>query len=865
MNYYKMNGAAVLSALKSSESGLTSADAVERLSVNGENVIVGKKSRGFGRILFSQIMNFSVLLLVVVVVIALALGKYIDASVIGAIVILNALFGTMQEHRVSRAIEAIRKLIVTRTVVLRDGHKQEIDARLIVPGDIVILSAGSSVPADCYILKADALKADESRLTGESVPVDKMAGAIEGEKSIAERKNLLYSSTMVTAGKAVAVVIETGMKTEIGKVAALISRGEAKDTPLQKRLNRFSVRLGLVVVVLAGIIFAITCMSGCNTLETLIVSISLAVAAIPEGLPAVVTVCLAVGVGRMVKRGVLVRRLSAVETLGGTTVICTDKTGTLTLNEMMVKKIYFSDREIEVGGSGYETRGDFSEGGKPTKLEAAKLLFTAGALCNDAYRTDGNFFGDPTEIALLVAALKAGVVIDAPRVNEEIFTSEKQYMATENIIDGKTYRFVKGAPEKVLAQCGSILFDNGEREIAAEDKKRILDLAETYGRSALRVIGFAYAREGQASVFLGLMGMMDALRPDVAESIALCRGAGVRVVMITGDHPVTARAIGEAIGIDGHVMTGDELAKLTDEELAVRIEKTNVFARVSAAHKVRILKAFQRQGQVVAMTGDGVNDAPALSLADIGIAVSSSTDVAREAADMVLTDNHFKSIVHAIEEGRGIFENIRKFIKYLLSCNLGELFTIFGAVILGLGLPLTAIQILWMNLVTDGLPALALGLEPLSRRAMKRPPRDPQKKLLDRHFISEIVIVGLLIAIFSLVIFYGHRDNMVYAQSLTFTALVVFQLIASYSSRTSGSILKINPLTNPRLLLAIAASLALQLIVLYTPVRAMFHVQPVKLVDWLYILALGLGFLIILEAWKALRARFFNHQNEHHY
>jgi len=464
-----------------------------------------------------------------------------------------------------------------------------------------------------------------------------------------------------------------------------------------------------------------------------------------------------------------------------------------------------------------------------------------------------------------VAAIKAGMNIDAERVSEEIFTSEKQYMATENIIEGKSYRFIKGASEKVLAQCDSILFDNGEREIAAEDKKRIAEISETYGRSALRVLGFAYAREGQAPVFLGLMGMMDALRPDVTESIALCRVAGVRVVMITGDHPVTAKAIGEEIGIDGHVMTGDELSKLTDEELAVRIEKTNVFARVSAAHKVRILKAFQRQGHVVAMTGDGVNDAPALSLADIGVAVSSSTDVAREAADMVLTDSHFKSIVHAIEEGRGIFENIRKFIKYLLSCNLGELFTIFFGVILGLGLPLTAIQILWMNLVTDGLPALALGLEPLSRRAMKRPPRDPRKNLLDRHFVCEIVIIGALIAAFSLLIFYGHRDNLAYAQSLTFTALVVFQLIASYSGRTGGSILKINPLTNPRLLLAIAASLLLQIIVLYTPIRTIFHVQAVHFIDWLYILGLGVVFMLLLEAWKALRARFFNGNGEYIY
>src|SRR6056297_1308761 len=739
MQYFSLDKKAVLKKLNTSAQGLDSSEVKKRQEKYGLNEIKKQKSISLWRIFLSQFKSFIVYILIFALAVSLFLQEFIDAGVSLAIIIIDAIYGFVQEYKAEKSIQALRKLARPKAVVIRNGQKKKVKSSELVPGDIVELKTGDSVPADMYLLQAVNMRTNESTLTGESLPVSKKTGVFNSASGLGEQKNMLFASTTVVAGHGLAVVTKTGMKTEIGKIAGIIQSGKDNKTPLQKRLSHFGVVLGVLIIFLSIVIFTVGCFTGQDKIEMLFIALSLAVAAIPEGLPAVVTVSLALGVQRMVKKNVLIRKLAAVEALGSTTVICSDKTGTLTRNEMTVRKIYFNSQEIKVSGIGYEPKGDFSLDGQAFSKEKMRYLLETGFLCNNAYSIDGEYVGDPTEIALLVLAEKAGIKVKAERLQEKSFTSEDKYMATWHEVDQKERMSLKGAPEVVLEKCSYVLTGRGREKLTKEKKQNILQANEAFAGGALRVLALAYSSTGKEKdlVFLGLTGMIDPPRKEVKKSIKLCRRAGMRVVMITGDHKTTAQAIGRKIGITGKALTGKEIDQLSGQEFAEKFQEVDIYARVSPEHKVKILQAYQKQGNIVAMTGDGVNDAPAIKKSDIGVAVNTSTDVAKQAADMILTDQHFKSIVAAVKEGRHIFTNIKKFIKYLLSCNLSEILTIFIAVIAGLGSPLAAVQILWMNLVTDGLPALALSSEPEEKDIMKKPPRDPKESILNKVTVFE--------------------------------------------------------------------------------------------------------------------------------
>ncbi len=867
MKFFSMAKQQVFKKVQSTEKGLDSAEAESRLKKYGHNELREEKKNEVLRIIIEQFTSFIVYILIVAFVISLILGEYLDATVIGAIIILNGILGFVQEYKAEKAIDALKKLSTPSCLVIRDGQKKKINARLVVAGDIVLLEAGATVPADCYILSTVSLQVDESSLTGESTPVNKKAGVLSENTALSERKNMIYSSTIAVAGKAMALVVQTGMDTEIGRIAGIIQQEVDKKTPLQQKLAKFGEKLGIIVILLCLIIFLAGYVSGYDWLEMFLIAVSLAVAAIPEGLPAVVTICLAVGVQRMIRRNVLIRKLSAVETLGSTTVICSDKTGTLTRNQMTVQKIYALDREIDVSGKGYDAQGKFSCLGKNFDPLKIKDLISVGVLCNDASAVDSQYLGDPTEVALLVVGKKAGIYPDYERIAEKPFTSEDKFMSTVNKIEGKKVFYIKGAPEIILHKCKRIQTAAGIENIEAKHITEIEAISEKFSENALRVLGFAYEPDGDDEnlIFLGLMGMIDPPRDGVAEAIALCKQAGIKVAMITGDHKLTALAIGKKIGITGQAITGEEIDRLSASKLAKIVDKTSIYARVTPEHKVKILEAYKKKNNIVAMTGDGVNDAPALKRADIGVAVNSSTDVAKEAADMILTDNHFRSIVSAVEEGRHIFINIRKFVRYLLSCNLGELMTVFFGVILGLGEPLLAVQILWMNLITDGLPALALTSEPLGKRAMKRPPRDPKEPILSRPVFSEILYIGVVMTIIALAVFYHFRADPVYARTMVFTCLVIMQLCHAFNNRTSGSVFRMNPFSNWKLIVAVTVSFALQLAVIYTPLNYLFKTAPILVGDFVLLIGVALIMIIFSEIWKASRAKFFNNEGRWRY
>ncbi|NQT49726.1 cation-translocating P-type ATPase [Candidatus Kuenenbacteria bacterium] len=867
MQYFTLSKQQVFDEFKATDKGLDSKQADERLKKYGRNELIRKKENKILKILIGQFANFIVYILIIAFVISFLLGEYLDASVIGAIIILNALLGFVQEFKADKAIEALKKMSTLTCVVIRDGKKQQLDSHLLVPGDIVILEAGATVPADCYLLKDVELQVDESSLTGESVPVNKEPQVLGEDTPLSDRTNMLFSSSIVVSGKAVSIVVKTGMKTEIGRIAGIIQKSENKETPLQKKLSKFGIKLGILVLVLCLVIFLTGYIIGYPLLEMFLIAVSLAVAAIPEGLPAVVTICLAIGVQRMIKRNVLIRKLSAVETLGSTTVICSDKTGTLTRNEMTVQKIYANGKQIDVSGKGYDLKGQFTLNKKKFDPKEIKALIETSVLCNDASLVDQSFLGDPTEIALLVVGQKADIYPQFKRVAEKTFTSEDKYMNTVNEVAGKRVLHLKGATEIILKKCQRIQTADGIEKLEKKHFDEVQKISDQYSANALRVLGFAYSPDGKEDnlIFLGLMGMIDPPRDGVKEAILLSKQAGIRVAMITGDHKLTAIAIGKKVGIEGNAISGEEIEAMSEKNFARIINRTSIYARVSPEHKVKILEAYKKKNNIVAMTGDGVNDAPALKMADIGVAVNSGTDVSKEAADMILTDNHFRSIVNAVEEGRHIFTNIRKFVRFLLSCNLGELLTIFFGVILGLGVPLVAVQILWMNLVTDGLPALALSAEPLSHRVMRRPPRNPKEAIMNRSALLEMFFVGTVMTIITLLIFKFYSGNMIYAQTMAFTSLVMLQLFNSYNNRSGGSVFKINPFSNWKLLLAILISFGLQVLVIYTPMSIFFKTAALSLKDFGLLIATSLVIIAGMEVWKFVRSKVFNQKGIYKY
>ncbi len=861
MDEYRLSIKEVFSSLNTGEKGLNSEEAKTRLEQHGYNEIEEKKKTPAWVFFLSQFKSILIAILIIAMAISLILNELLDAAVIFIIVILNAVLGFVQERKAERALEALKKLSAPNAEVMRNGEEKIMPARELVPGDIILLKTGDKIPADCRVVEEMNLKADESILTGESLPVRKHAARIDKDAPVAERNNMLFSGTTVVYGRCKAVVVATGMKTEFGKIASMLQVGEEK-TPLQQNLAIFGRQLGIMTVVICAVIFSAGVLLGEKISEMFLTAVALAVAAIPEGLPAVVTITLAIGLQRMVKRNAIIRKLPAVETLGSTTVICSDKTGTLTMNEMTVKKLYVYDKTIDVSGSGYDIENKFDAN------DAVKTLLETGLFCNDAVLKENKTIGDPTEIALLVSAKKAGLEDlreKYPRTHEIPFDSERKMMSV--IVDKKMY--TKGAVEEVLKKCAHIYRDGMRRTLTSEEKKKITAVNSRFASQAMRVLAFAYKEtreekpEEDNLIFLGLQAMMDPPRPEVKESIEQCKSAGIKVVMITGDHRDTATAVAKELGLmdSGKAFTGEELDKLSDSEFENTVENITVYARVSPEYKVRIVDALKKKGHVVAMTGDGVNDSPALKKADIGIAVGSGTDVSKEASDMVLTDDNFSSIVAAVEEGRGIYDNIKKFIIYLLAANIGEVLVIFTAILISivtelpLIIPLMPLQILWMNLITDGLPALALGVEPPEPDIMKRKPRSQKEKILGKSSFIYLFAVGIIYTIGTLFLFYSELPNAERARTMAFTALIMFEMFHALAARSYMPLHKVGLFSNKKLLIAIMASVALQIAVVQSPIDIIFDTTPLSVIDWIKIALVSSSILIVLEAKKILLIR----------
>lgn len=852
----------------SAEKGLSADEAARRLQQYGRNAIEEAHHVSLFRIFLEQFASPIVWILLAAMFISGFVREWADFGVIGAIVLLNAVLGCVQEYRAEEAIEALQRMVSLKARVLRDGRVQEINAAEVVPGDIVVLETGDKVPADLRLVEVLNLFTQEAALTGESTPVGKNSEVLRDHLAVADQHNMAFSGTVVTNGHGKGVVVGTGMQTEIGKIAKLIKETEHEPTPLQKKLASLSKLLGIIVVLIAIVVFTAGVVHGLPMFEMFLASVALAVAAIPEGLPATVTVALAVGVQRMARRNALIRKLPSVETLGACTVICSDKTGTLTHNQMTVRNVYANQESIAVSGTGYGSEGRFAR--DPSQFG---LLLKIGALNNNASvqqeKGEWKVIGDPTEAALIVSARKAGIDVgrlgkQLPRIKEIEFTSERKIMTTLHKSGGKLFVFTKGAPEVIVKLCTRQFVHGKIARFSRADAENVLGASEAYANKALRVLGFAYKEVKPGSkeslekdlVFVGLQAMIDPPRSEVRQAIEKCKTAGIRVVMITGDHFSTARAIARELGIEGKAITGVDLDHLTD--LSSQVEEIGVYARVNPAHKIRIVEALQERGHVVAMTGDGVNDAPALKKADLGIAMGiTGTDVAKEASAMVLADDNFASIVRAVEEGRVIFDNITKFVEYLLSSNMGEVLTLFIGILLGWPLPVTALMILWINLVTDGAPALALGVDPPEPGVMQRPPRKVQENIVNRQRGAMIMLIGILMMLGTLFVFdFAEPEiNLAKAQTMAFTTLMLFQMFNVLNQRSENdSLFAIGVFTNHWLWLAILASVGLQFVVLYVPFfQNLFGTVALGPKDWLVSVGVSASVLVFGEAVKAFK------------
>jgi len=880
-NYYSLNIEEVLRSFKTSEKGLTEEEAKNRLEKYGTNEIKKIKRISPLKIFSRQYTSFITIILLIAIIISLLMGEKLDAIVISIIVILNGLFGFFQEYKAEKAIEALKKLTALKAKVIRAGKEMEIDSKVLVPGDIILLETGNKVPTDARLFQISGLEADEASLTGESVPSKKITAATAAKTSVNDQKNMVFMGTIVTKGNAKAVVTNTGMNTEMGKIAELVQGVKEKLTPLQEKLKQFGKWLGIVTIGICIIVFGVGILreyfrSGSLEIgyisEMFLASVALAIAAIPEGLPAIVTISLALGVRKMVKQNALIRQLPAVETLGCTNVICSDKTGTLTKNEMTVREIYTNNTLIEVTGNGYAPDGKFMHAGKKIMdTKSIKLLLEIGSLCNESrlnYGKKWEIFGDPTEGALIVSAEKLGLKKtqlekDFPQIDVLPFDSERKCMTTIHKVNNDHIANTKGAPDIILDKCKYIYSDGNINELTGEDKKRILKINHDMAEKALRVLGFAYKSLSEEYslnseivesdlIFVGLQAMIDPPREGAREAIAKCKAAGIKTIMITGDHKLTAVAIAKELNLfreGDRAISAEELDRINEEELYKIVEDIVIYARVSPQHKVKILNALKEKGHIVAMTGDGINDAPALKKADIGIAMGiTGTDVAKEASDMVLTDDNFASIVNAVEEGRGIYSSIKQFVQYTLSSNLGEILVIFMAILMGWPLPLIAIQILWVNLLTDGLPGLALGLDPISKDIMKKPPRKREESIISRDVIENILMVGFIMMVGTLFMFHSYGIEAIKAKSIAFTTLVMFQLFNVLTYRTKN--FKINIKTSKFLVGSVVITVLLQLAVLYTPLNIAFKTVPLGLFDWVKILLVSSLLFTILESRK---------------
>lgn len=856
MNYFKGSISEVLEFLKTSSNGLSEDEVKNRLSIYGKNILEIKKRKTPFQIFISQFKDFLIFILIVAAIISGFVGEVTDTITIIVILLINALIGFIQEYRAEKAMEALSKMASPYAVVIREGKTKKIPAEELVPGDIVLLEAGDIVPADIRLIEAYQFKVDESPLTGESVSVLKHSDPIpEKDVPISEKKNMVFKGTLVTNGRGKGVVVATGMNTELGKIAKMVQEEETK-TPLQKRLADFGKKLGIATIIICVVIFVFGILKGEEPLIMLLTAVALAVAAVPEALPAVVTITLALGARKMVNLNALVRNLPAVETLGSVTYICTDKTGTLTQNKMTVREIFTFNKNSE-------------------------LLFLCMALNNDVrIAEESKTTGDPTEIALYEFAKNKGfdkekLQREFPRVAEIPFDSKRKCMTTVHKRGDEYLVLTKGALEVILEKSDSVLIEGKIEPINEKIKKNILEKAENFANRGMRLLAFSYKEIKNISevdkleedlIFLGFCGMIDPPREEVQSAIALCKSAGIKVVMITGDHPLTAYAIAKELGIvekdenaEEILITGKALEEMSLEEFEERVEKIKVYARTSPEQKLKIVKALQDKGQFVAMTGDGVNDAPALKRADIGVAMGSGTEVAKEASDLILLDDNFATIVKAVKEGRKIYDNIRKFVKYTMTSNSGEIWTVGLAPFLGLPLPLLPVHILWINLITDGLPGIALSGEPAEKDVMQRPPRHPKESIFAHGLGIHIIWVGFLMGAVSLFTQILALKYNMHWQTMVFSVLCLSQLGHVLAIRSEKeSLFKIGLFSNKVLLFSVIFSVFLQLAIIYLPIfNKVFHTQPLSLQELIITFALSTIVFITVEIEKFIKRRFF--------
>ncbi len=881
--WYQLSIKDVFEKLNTSEKGLSESEAKERLSQFGHNKLVEEKKISKLKIVLDQFKSPLIYILLIAAAVTTVLQEYIDTGVILIVVILNAIIGFIQEYKAEESVRALKKMVVQKARVIRIGKEKEIESTELVPGDIVLLTSGSKVPADIRLVKTLDLKIEEAMLTGESIPSEKTIHALK-EKNLTpgDQKNMAFMGTITVAGRAKGIVVGTGSSTILGQIAKEVKELTLTKSPLQTKIVRFAKFIGILVFLSAVAIFILGLLKGEKFSDMLLTAVAASVATVPEGLPIVVTITLAIGISRMARRNAIIRKLTAVETLGSTTVIGSDKTGTLTKNEMTVRVIFDSVHSYSVTGTGYEPTGEILHELEPIDIKGQKHLqmtLIIGMLCNESsiYEENGQYKvdGDPTEGALIVSAMKAGLNPDTekkhyPQISIVPFESEFGYMATLHSHDPKRFIFVKGAPEKLLEMC---------KECAATDELRvneILKFANNFAKEGIRVLAMAYKEvpndvneithndvKGNL-IFAGIQGMIDPPRPEAIEAIKNCKTAGIKVVMITGDHVTTALAIAKTIGIsgvEGKALTGKEIERMSDEELFDKVRDVSVFARVSPQHKLRITQQLIRHGEVVAVTGDGVNDAPALKAAHIGVAMGlTGTDVAKEASDMIIVDDNFASIFNAVEEGRVVFDNIRKVTLFLIPTGFAAVFSILTTIFMGIPIPYVPAQLLWINLVTNGLQDVALAFEPGEKAVIKRPPRNPKEGIMSNLMIQRSIIVGLLISggvIYSFVLALDNGASLEKARTIAVTTMVFFQFFQAWNCRSETvSIFRISPLSNPFLFYTMVAAFFAQLAFIYVPaLQWVFRTEALNAYDWLTITIPALSVILIVEIDKMIRRK----------
>ncbi|MFT4309773.1 MAG: cation-translocating P-type ATPase [Candidatus Woesearchaeota archaeon] len=883
-SYHTISAGKTIDILKSSESGLTEKEAIKRLKQYGLNELRKEKDCLGLKIFISQFKSFLIFFLLFAIAISLLLGEIIDALAMTAILMLSTIMGFFQEYKAEKGIIALKKMAAPNARIVRNGITKNIPSNKLVPGDIVIISSGDIVPADIRIIESNNIRAMESSLTGESEPIKKISETLNKEVAISDQHNILFAGTQIVSGNGRGIIIRTGMETQLGRIASSLQQIVREETPLQKKFGAMGKQLGIGVIILVLIVFFTGILQNIGNIDIgefigymLIFSLSLAVATIPSSLPAIVTIALSLGSRSLAKKNMIIKRLPAAESLGAVTIICSDKTGTLTRNEMTVTDLYLNRKHITVTGTGYEEKGEFYHDATRIGSDYLKKITLIGALCNNASVTIENgkplISGNPTEASLIVLARKAGVQNDGyVRLGEIPFDSERKMMSViYKTPEGKVESYVKGAPDMLIEKCTGLQIGDKIVPLTPKDKKAIMKRTEIFAQGSLRVLGAAYKQTRISAeydsksiennlIFVGLFAMMDPPRSEAARAIEECKRAGIRVMMITGDHVVTARAVALKLGLlqkDDIILTGEDIDSMTDNQLIRKIVKVRIIARTLPSQKTRIVQALQHNNHVVAMTGDGVNDAPAIKKADIGIAMGvSGTDVTKDVAGGILLDDNFATIVRGVREGRNIFDKIVKTTRYLISCNVGEITLVFLAIMMKLPLPMLPLQLLLTSLVTDGLPGLALAAEPEDKDIMKRPPRNPREKPLTRQTIMMMLLFGITMGIGTLIVyyyFYITTANHVYARTIAFTTIVMFEMFAVFGARSLKPFQKLNPFTNPWIILAVTVAVSLHIMVVYLPpLQAIFGTTSIQLVHWIPIICVSIFGFIMSEAGKLM-------------